>query len=346
MARRRRPNHFIPQQRELTASEFNADRSNRQQDHNQAAVDYYAKMRQAQLTEQEVADSVATKRFYDKQDYAALGNALGVSTAPVKDVWDEASQRYVKQAQPLSHDALKGRFMSLPSIDQSEIYMAGGARHLDPESGAKLLTGLQKTREDALNSRINDMGAQIAKGEIVNDPADGLFYRTVSESDGLGGTKKVKVKISPLEAKYIFQGREQGMIPDWSGLKDAAPIAVAPDTSAANVALSVGAKRDPFVTMHDSIASGEIVRDVDDFMGNVGIALTDSVTGISNGYTRGRNAIARLMGGAGADQRAMIPKLSAQRPDDPMWVASQAEIERERRAASMNYREFEPMPLY
>jgi hypothetical protein len=252
-------------------------------------------------------------------------------------VWDEATQRYTRQKAPPSFESLKGAYYSLPTNDQAKLYMAGNARFIDPTSGAKMLEGLQKTRETSMNEGINSMASQIARGEVTNDPTDGLFYRTITEKDPITGeAKKTKQKITPLEAKYIYEGRERGMLPDWTKLRTSDPqndpLQDQPDPfGQAQVANSVATKRDPFVAAHDYLSSGDVGRDTTDLVGNVGTALADTATGVANGYTRARNAVARLMFGDTADQRPMVPKLSAQRPDDPMWLAAQAEQLRQER---------------
>lgn len=372
MARRRRPNYYNRDWKTgLTAAEINARDSDGNLIDPDADVKYntaaavqgravegrpmFATERERMLATEEGAD-LAGAKMQQQKDYAALGNALGIKINTNSSVWDEKQQKYVRPIQP-SFDQLKAEFLSRPSSEQAKIYVQGQAPFIGGVEGAKLIQGLQKTREESFNTGINSMVSQITRGEVVLNPADRKFYRTVKTKDLAGNETSQQVPISLLEAKYINEGMKRGMMPDVDMFRQAAeaqgtaPAAAAlvdtknlppnglehpmmnfPSMAEANVG-AVPLSSDPATRLGQSLRS-QVTTGAPGLLTNIGHRINDfgatfpgdarnaGRMGV-NALTSALNAVGRFTGAVADSPVAQIPQMDYEPVVSPLLVQPQ-----------------------
>lgn len=171
--------------------------------------------RQEMLAQAQSDQNLADTKNQSQQAYHALAGALGMDVTPQKDVWDEQTQRYVRpKSKAPTFDQLKGKFTSLPEDQQAKIYAQGGAQFLDPETGSALLESVRKAHDAAINKGIDSMVQQVTEGKVQYNPQDRKFYRSIDDPNDPLGKKKLQVPITLLEAKYIKEGMDRGMMFD------------------------------------------------------------------------------------------------------------------------------------
>lgn len=166
---------------------------------NRAAAIQNAQMRQGAVDNSTTQDNTQGITTYQR---AALAKALGNDPT-----------------NPPPIGQLLARFYSQPPEVQAGIYKAGGAPFIDPESGMKLIEAGTKNRNDAINTRINQIGEDLTKGDIKFDPpasqgAAPSFYRYVDDPTLPPGTRKIKQPLSPGEMTLMGMGVSRGAFPN------------------------------------------------------------------------------------------------------------------------------------
>lgn len=224
----------------LDIGDINDAASARQQAINNAAADSYEKWRQAQIDNSAQTTAQNQQDLVNAKTVQALSAQTGFGlSAPQKDIWNPSTQqyerpgaipvkdqydpstgRYIRVAQPGYRSAnptpqqLQSNFQELSTPQQAQIAQSGQAPFVDPATTAKLVQGLQESREKSITTGINNLTDGLSKGEIQFNPDDRKFYRYQLDPENPESGLKKKVPLGPYENYWMQEGMKRGMIPD------------------------------------------------------------------------------------------------------------------------------------
>lgn len=193
--------------------------------YNQQAVEYNQALQAQRNSQSEIESQNLQAQRQQTQNTQALASALGLPTHRTKTMVVDGQQIQYKQPLNIPAGALNAHVLTLPLQHQADLYQKGLWNPGD-EEGAKLLQGITKQREDAVNHGIADMQQKLTDGTIkVKRNDKGVIQSIVQRIrnpdatalDKMQGKDWIESPISAEQFQYLHEGINRGHILPISG---------------------------------------------------------------------------------------------------------------------------------